>query len=91
MSNTQRNHLLHVLTAEEQRFPGHNVLSLFRAVKPDVDDVHVNVSTFRQLQNANDRRRPHFYCVKINPKDIRRSCGQKLVAPAPFAPQACPL
>lgn len=41
--------------------------------------------------NANNRHRRCFYCVKINPKVIRSSCGQKLVAPAPSGPQACPL
>lgn len=29
--------------------------------------------------------------MKTNPKDIRRSCGQRVVAPAPSAPQARPL
>lgn len=33
--------------------------------------------------NVKNRRCLCFYCVKINPKDIRRTYGQKLVALAP--------
>lgn len=32
-----------------------------------------------------------FYYVKTNPKDIRRSCGQRVAAPAPSGPLARPL
>lgn len=37
---------------------------------------------------------PHYHCfyyVKTNPKDIRRSCGQRVAPPAPSTPLARPL
>lgn len=88
MSNTQRNHLLHVLTVKSPLDT--KCFSFSELWKPNVQRTH-ECLIFGQSQTTNNRRRRCFYCVKINPKDIRRSCGQKLVAPAPFAPQACPL